>query len=117
MVFSTILDEEQIAKYTRPGLWVDRTITHHPHQAAAATPGKTAFVDSRRSVTYGELREEVDACALRLLDLGVGPGDVVSFQLPNWIEWVVVHFAATRIGAVSNPLIPIYREREVGFMV
>jgi cyclohexanecarboxylate-CoA ligase len=41
----------------------------------------------------------------------------VSFQLPNWIEWVVVHYAATRIGAISNPLIPIYREREVGFMV
>ncbi|MFI5607804.1 AMP-binding protein [Amycolatopsis sp. NPDC051903] len=117
MVFTTILDEEQIAKYTRAGFWVDRTITDHLDAAAAATPGKTAFVDSRRSVTYGELRTQVDACALRLLDLGVGPGDVVSFQLPNWIEWLVVHFAATRIGAVSNPLIPIYREREVGFMV
>ncbi len=46
-----------------------------------------------------------------------GPGDVVSFQLPNWIELLVLHFAATRIGAVSNPLIPIYRDREVGFMV
>ena len=45
------------------------------------------------------------------------PGDVVSFQLPNWIEFLVLHFAATRIGAVSNPLIPIYRDREVGFMV
>ena len=42
---------------------------------------------------------------------------MVSFQLPNWIEFLVLHFAATRIGAVSNPLIPIYRDREVGFMV
>ena len=41
----------------------------------------------------------------------------MSFQLPNWIEFLVLHFAATRIGAVSNPLIPIYRDREVGFMV
>jgi hypothetical protein len=64
-----------------------------------------------------ELRREVDRCALGLLELGVEPGDVVSFQLPNWIEWVVTHYAASRIGAISNPLIPIYRRREVGFMV
>ncbi|HWD01738.1 MAG TPA: AMP-binding protein [Amycolatopsis sp.] len=117
MAFTTILDDEQIAKYTRAGFWVNRTITDHLDEAAAATPGKPAFIDSRRTITYGELRTQVDACALRLLDLGVSPGDVVSFQLPNWIEWIVVHFAATRVGAVSNPLIPIYREREVGFMV
>jgi cyclohexanecarboxylate-CoA ligase len=59
----------------------------------------------------------VDRCALGLLELGTAPGDVVSFQLPNWIEWIVLHYAASRIGAISNPLIPIYREREVGFMV
>ncbi len=84
---------------------------------AGRTPGKTAFVDPRRQVTYAELRHEVDHCALGLLELGIGPGDVISFQIPNWIEWIVVHYAATRIGAISNPLIPIYRERDVGFMV
>jgi cyclohexanecarboxylate-CoA ligase len=42
---------------------------------------------------------------------------VVSFQLPNWNEWIVLHYGATRIGAILNPLIPIYREREVEFMV
>ena len=52
-----------------------------------------------------------------LLELGVRPGDVVSYQLPNWTEFLVLHHAATRIGAVNNPLIPIYRDREVGFMV
>ena len=55
--------------------------------------------------------------ALGLLELGVRPGDVVSYQLPNWVEFLVLHHAATRIGAVNNPLIPIYRDREVGFMV
>ncbi|GAA1216357.1 AMP-binding protein [Prauserella alba] len=117
MSFTTILNDEQIDTYTRAGFWVNRTITDHLDDVAAATPDKTAFVDSRRSVTYGGLKQEVDRCALGLLELGVRPGDVVSFQLPNWIEWVVVHYAASRIGAISNPLIPIYREREVGFMV
>jgi cyclohexanecarboxylate-CoA ligase len=97
--------------------WRDRVITDFLDEVAAATPDKTAFVDPRRSVTYAVLRAEVDRCALGLRELGVGPGDVVSFQLPNWIEWIVLHYAATRIGAISNPLIPIYRERELGFMV
>jgi cyclohexanecarboxylate-CoA ligase len=117
MAFDTILTAERIDRHTRDGFWGDRTITDHLDDVAAATPDKVAFIDPRRQITYAELRSEVDRCALGLLELGVRPGDVVSFQLPNWIECVVVHFAATRIGAISNPLIPIYREREVGFMV
>ncbi len=116
-MFATILDDETIEAHTRAGYWANRTITDYLDDAAAAAPDKTAFVDSQRSVTFGQLKQEVDRCALGLLELGVRPGDVVSFQLPNRIEWIVVHYAASRIGAVSNPLIPIYRDREVGFMV
>ena len=117
MSFETILSQKRIDQHTRDGFWVNRTITDYLDEAAAATPDKTAFIDPRRQITYAELRREVDRCALGLLELGVRPGDVVSFQLPNWIESVVLHYGATRIGAISNPLIPIYREREVGFMV
>ena len=117
MAFETTLTQERIDQHTRDGYWVNRTITDYLDEAAAATPDKVAFIDPRRQITYAELRQQVDRCALGLLELGVRPGDVVSFQLPNWIEWVVLHYAATRIGAISNPLIPIYREREVGFMV
>ncbi|MCV2489051.1 AMP-binding protein [Geodermatophilus sp. YIM 151500] len=117
MALETILSRERTDLHTRDGFWVDRTITDHLDEAAAATPDRVAFIDARRQITYAELRREVDRCALGLLELGIRPGDVVSFQLPNWIEWVVLHYAATRIGAISNPLIPIYREREVGFMV
>jgi cyclohexanecarboxylate-CoA ligase len=117
MSFETVLTPEKVDEYTRQGYWVNRTITDYLDEMVHRRPDKIAFVDSRRQVTYGQLKQEVDRCALGLLELGVRPGDVVSFQLPNWIEWVVVHYAATRIGAVSNPLIPIYRAREVGFMV
>lgn len=116
-MFETTLTPAQVETFTRAGYWRDRTITDFLDEAAAATPDKPAFVDGRTQVTFGELKQQVDRCALGLLELGIEPGDVVSFQLPNWIEWVVVHYAASRIGAVSNPLIPIYREREVGFMV
>jgi cyclohexanecarboxylate-CoA ligase len=117
MTFETILTPEYVEKFTAAGLWTNRVITDFLDEVAAATPDKLAFVDSRRRITYAELKAEVDHAALGLLELGVRPGDVVSFQLPNWIEWIVLHYAATRIGAVSNPLIPIYREREISFML
>ncbi|ABL83793.1 MULTISPECIES: cyclohexanecarboxylate-CoA ligase [unclassified Nocardioides] len=117
MTFETILTAERIARHTADGHWLDRLITDYLDEHAEATPDRTAFVDARREMTYADLRREVDRCAHGLVELGVRPGDVVSFQLPNWIEWVVVHYACTRIGAISNPLIPIYREREVGFMM
>jgi cyclohexanecarboxylate-CoA ligase len=117
MTFETLLTSERIERETAAGFWRGKVITDFLDEHAQTTPDKTAFVDSRRVVTFAELRAEVDAAAHGLLAKGVGPGDVVSFQIPNWIEWIVVHYAATRIGAISNPLIPIYREREVGFMV
>src|SRR5664279_2309423 len=117
MTFETILTPATIDEYTKSGYWANRTITDFLDDVVAATPDKTAAIDPRRQISYRELQAETNRCALGLLELGVQPGDVVSFQLPNWIEFLVLHFAATRIGAVSNPLIPIYRDREVGFMV
>ena len=117
MTFETVLTPELIKHYTSQGLWTDRVITDFLDEVAAEQPDKLAAIDSRGQVTYAELKRLSDRAALGLLELGVRPGDVVSFQLPNWIEFLIVHFAVTRIGAVNNPLIPIYRDREVGFMV
>ena len=83
---------------------------------AAATPRATAVVDDARRLTYAELDEFVDRVAAGLRARGVGPGDVVTSQLPNCAEAVAVALAANRIGAVHNPVVPIYREREVGFI-
>lgn len=117
MTFETILTPELVERYTRQGYWTGHTITDHLDAATARTPDKVAFVDSRRQVTYRELRAEVDRFAAGLLELGIVAGDVISFQVPNWIEWLVIHLGASRIGAISNPLIPIYRAREIGPMV
>jgi cyclohexanecarboxylate-CoA ligase len=117
MAFETILTPELIEAYTRQSYWPGRTITDYLDEAAQRTPDKVAYVDSRRQVSYAQLRSEVDRFAAGLCELGISSGDVVSFQVPNWIEWVVIHLGVSRIGAISNPLIPIYRGREVGFMV
>jgi cyclohexanecarboxylate-CoA ligase len=117
MTFETLLTRDKIEHYTSEGYWPNRLITDYLDEVAAANPDKVAAIDPRGQITYGELKRLSDRAALGLLDLGIRPGDVVSFQLPNWIEFLVLHFAVTRIGAVNNPLIPIYRDREVGFMV
>jgi len=52
-----------------------------------------------------------------LAELGVGRGDVVSWVLPTWVDTVVLAAALSRLGAVQNPIIAIYRDREVGFCV
>src|SRR5262249_61182715 len=51
------------------------------------------------------------------LSRGLEPGDIVSFQLPNWIEAATIALAARRCGLVLNPVPPIYRESEVGYIL
>jgi acyl-coenzyme A synthetase/AMP-(fatty) acid ligase len=68
-------------------------------------------------MTYAALRTQVDQCALGLLALGVRRCDVITAQLPNWNEFVVLTLALERIGAVINPVAPIFRHRELRTML
>ncbi|WP_066066759.1 AMP-binding protein [Neobacillus soli] len=115
MSFETILTEELCKKYESN--WSNKTILDYLKQAIEHKPEKTAIIDRNSRYTFKEVGMLVDRVALGLLDTGLKKGDVISFQLPNWNEFVILHLAATRIGAISNPLIPIYRDREIGFMV
>jgi len=74
-----------------------------------------ALVDGAERLSFAELAHRVETTAAGLRRLEVGAGDVVAYQLPNWWEAVVVFLAAARIGAVVNPLLPIFRERELRF--
>ena len=58
-----------------------------------------------------------DRIAVGLSRLGVGRNDVVACQLPNWWQFTLVYLACSRIGAVMNPLMHIFRERELSFML
>ena len=84
---------------------------------AATHPDREAIVDHRQRVTYVELRDRVDRTAAALQSLGVGPGDVVTIQLPNWVEFAYVFFACERIGAIANQIGPDFRSREVDYIV
>jgi cyclohexanecarboxylate-CoA ligase len=69
------------------------------------------------TVSYRQLGRAVNRMALGLLELGVAPGDVVAFQMPNWWQFTALYLACARVGAVANPLLPIFRERELKFML
>ena len=73
-------------------------------------------VDRFGSVTWAELAADIDAVSYGLLELGVRPGEVVQVQLPNWHQFVVSAVAIERIGAVVNPVAPIFRHNEVTVM-
>ena len=115
--FETLLTREETERYSKSGHWAGRILTDYLDATAEATPGKIAIIDSRRSITYRELRALVDRYAHGLLALGIQPGDVISIQLPNWIEFAVAYLAATRIGVVSCLITPIHRDREVACMM
>jgi acyl-CoA synthetase (AMP-forming)/AMP-acid ligase II len=84
---------------------------------AAETPDAVLAVDEdQRTMTYGEYRDAAERAAAGLAELGVGEGTPVSWQLPTWIESLVLVGALSRLGAVQNPILPIYRQREVGFV-
>lgn len=67
------------------------------------------------TATFAEYRKRAERMAAGLADMGIGAGDVVSWILPTWVDTVVLAGALARLGAVQNPIIAIYRDREVGF--
>ncbi len=81
---------------------------------AAATPDAVFLLDERETeIRFVEFRNRCSRVAAGLAKLGVGPGDRVSWQLPTWIESAVLAGALARLGAVQNPILPIYRQREL----
>jgi len=83
---------------------------------AELTPGRPMLIDAEdRTLTFGGLAERAVVVAAGLAEMGVGEGSVVSWQLPSRLDSVVLSVALSRLGAVQNPIIHLYREREVGF--
>src|SRR5580704_9573751 len=85
-------------------------------QRAAASPDAPMLLDDAdRRLTFAEFKARAERVAAGLAAMGVGEGTPVTWQLPTRIETVLAAMALSRLGAVQNPIIPIYREREVSF--
>ncbi|MFE9097157.1 class I adenylate-forming enzyme family protein [Streptomyces sp. NPDC007264] len=100
---------------TAQALGTSRTLWELVARRAALTPDRPVLLQDDRRLTFGELCERAERVAAGLYDRGVRPGTVVAWQLPTRIETAVLSFALARLGAVQTPIIPFYRDREVGF--
>ncbi|WP_327253388.1 class I adenylate-forming enzyme family protein [Streptomyces sp. NBC_01244] len=98
-----------------------RTLWDLITRRAAMTPDAPVLIEAAedpthdRRLTFAELRDRSEQVAAGLYGMGVRPGTVVAWQLPTRIETVLLSMALARIGAVQTPVIPFYRDREVGF--
>ncbi|WP_329328293.1 class I adenylate-forming enzyme family protein [Streptomyces luteogriseus] len=92
-----------------------RTLWELVTRRAALTPDRPLFLQDGRTLTFEALRARAERVAAGLYGMGVRPGTVVAWQLPTRIETAVLSFALARLGAVQTPVIPFYRDREVGF--
>lgn len=99
--------------YERRGFWDDSTLAGMVASHSGSRPDATAVVDQAGRYTWRRLGDDAAAFAGWLAEAGVGPGQVVSLQMPNRYEFVVAAVAVQSLGAVVNPLLPNYRAREL----
>ncbi len=108
------------ARHEAAGEWPQPALSAALDARVRATPDRPYWIEGvregGRTFTFADLQARAVRMAAALHALSIGPGDVVSWQLPNWFESAALAVAIDRIGAVSNPIITIYREREVGFV-
>jgi len=123
MEFDAVLLAPRRAQMVAQGYWLDRTINDALDACVTACADKTALTAVRvesgevTRLRYRELATLADRIAVGLARLGVRRNDVVSVQLPNGWPFVALYLACARIGAVMNPLMHIFRERELSFML
>src|ERR1700729_356492 len=104
---------DRLAEYRRFGYVSDLTMSASVLRAARQWGSRPAIIEGGQQLTYQELLEVVERAAAWLAGAGVGPGNVVCWQTPNWWEAHVLGLAIWHAGAVSCPIAPFYREHEL----
>jgi cyclohexanecarboxylate-CoA ligase len=113
----TNLTDERIRQPRASGAWRDETLDTYLDRWATTQPKKAAVVQGPSRLRYDQLAKLVERVALGLREYGVEAGSVISMQLPNWGEVALLFLAATRLGAIVNPIPPTYRASELRFML
>jgi acyl-CoA synthetase (AMP-forming)/AMP-acid ligase II len=104
---------DRLAEFRRFGYVNDMTMSASVVRAARQWGSQPAIIEGGQQLTYQELLELVERASAWLAGAGVGPGDVVCWQTPNWWEAHVLGLAVWHVGAVSCPIAPFYREHEL----
>ncbi len=114
MKVTLTFNEQRRAAYRQQGLWGDASLADYWQQTARAMLDKIAVVDNHgASYNYSALDHAASCLANWMLAKGIESGDRIAFQLPGWCEFTVIYLACLKIGAVSVPLLPSWREAEL----
>ena len=111
------LSQQRLEQGQTSGEWLNKTIAQMAAEMVAENPQRITHVFEGQSCTAGELLQEARLLAGALQRRGLVAGDAISFQLPNWREAAVIDLAASLLGLVIVPIVPIYRDNEVSFML
>jgi acyl-CoA synthetase (AMP-forming)/AMP-acid ligase II len=83
---------------------------------AAKNPDQLIIIYENQTYTYRQLNNIVDNLALALINLGFKKGDIIGLCLPDWPEYTIMYYACAKIGAITTPISPRYRENEFKIM-
>jgi cyclohexanecarboxylate-CoA ligase len=108
---------QQIEYYYREGLWSTETVHDLLSLRVQENPDKVFATDGTRSLTYRELFDAGQRLAVGLHRQGLRRGDTAAVQLPNWVEFIQVLAALSRLGVVMVPIMPIYRHEDVNYVL
>jgi cyclohexanecarboxylate-CoA ligase len=107
----------EIDHYYRTGQWSSDTFHDLLVRRAEENPDKVFATDGTRSLTFRELFDAGQRLAVGLHRHGLRRGDTVGVQLPNWVEFVQVLTALSRLGVIMVPIMPIYRREDVSHVL
>jgi acyl-CoA synthetase len=108
------------ARYQAEGAWDDRSLGQFLADALLTDTTRRFRIWSPTNSytgTVGDVYEDALRVAGGLRALGLGPGDVVAFQLPNWVEAAVTFYACAMLGVTLVPIVHFYGPKEVGFIL
>lgn len=108
---------QEIRDHYEAGLWSTETFHDLLVRQAEDNPDKVFATDGTQSLTYRQLFDAAQRLAVGLHRQGSRAGDTVAVQLPNWVEFVQVLAALSRLGIITVPIMPIYRHDEIGYIL
>ncbi len=111
------LDDATLQRYAHSSEWMGRTVAQSAQAIATREPGRITHVFDGQACRVDELLRDARLLAGALQRRGLQAGEVIAFQLPNWRETAVIDLAASLLGLVIAPIVPIYRDAEVAFML
>jgi len=116
MFFETTLTRKRIDELTAGGHWTDDYLYDRFVSKVGSRADKPLVIDRHGTLTWGRAADLVEQLSKGLVEMGVRPSDVVQLQLPNRRHFLLLVLALERIGAVVNPVAPIFRSNEVAVM-